>query len=125
MFTYGKAHNKDKPNQETGISLHAASGKVSSQSQSDKTNITADKSITVASINKTIMIAAPKHVLLTAMGAFLKLEGGNIMLHAPGKVAFKAGMKEFSGAASSSLMLPLFPISTLTLKRKKGYPFSR
>ena len=127
LFTYGKI-SKDlaqKPNQETGIHLHAASGKVSSQSQSDKTTVTADKSITVASISKSITIAAPKHVLMTAMGAFLKLEGGNIMLHAPGKVVFKAGMKEFSGAASSSPVLPLFPISTLTLKRKKGYPFSR
>ncbi|MEC5162797.1 MULTISPECIES: DUF2345 domain-containing protein [unclassified Janthinobacterium] len=44
LFTYGKAGNKDKPNQETGIKLHAATGKVSSQSQSDKTSITADKS---------------------------------------------------------------------------------
>ncbi|HEX9172394.1 MAG TPA: type VI secretion system tip protein TssI/VgrG, partial [Telluria sp.] len=43
LFTYGKASAKDKPNQETGIKLHAASGKVSSQSQSDETRITADK----------------------------------------------------------------------------------
>jgi type VI secretion system secreted protein VgrG len=48
LFTYGKASNKEKPNQETGIKLHAASGKVSSQSQSDVTKITADKSITVS-----------------------------------------------------------------------------
>ena len=84
LFTYGKASNKQKPNQETGIKLHAATGKVSTQSQSDKTSITADKTITVASINKTVMIAANKHVLLTAMGAFLKLEGGNITIAAPG-----------------------------------------
>ncbi|MDB5917122.1 MAG: rhs element Vgr family protein, partial [Massilia sp.] len=37
LFTYGKASVKEKPNQETGIKLHAASGKVSSQSQSDET----------------------------------------------------------------------------------------
>ena len=125
LFTYGKASNKDKPNQETGIQLHAASGKLSSQSQSDKTSVTADKSITVASTTKSIMIAAPKHVLLTAMGAFLKLEGGNITLAAPGKVEFKAGMKELAGPGSASPVLPQFPSSTLTLKRKKGYPFSR
>jgi type VI secretion system secreted protein VgrG len=40
LFAYGKASNPNKPNQETGIKLHAASGKLSSQSQSDKTSIT-------------------------------------------------------------------------------------
>ena len=100
---------QQKPNQETGIKLHAATGKVSTQSQSDKTSITADKTITVASINKTVMIAAQKHVLLTAMGAFLKLEGGNITIAAPGKVEFKASMKELAGAAKSSPVLPLMP----------------
>jgi hypothetical protein len=58
MFTYGKASNKEKPNQETGIKLHAASGKVSSHSQSDETRITADKQVTVASITKSVTIAA-------------------------------------------------------------------
>ena len=37
IFTAGKANNKNKPNQETGIHLHAASGQVSLQSQSGKT----------------------------------------------------------------------------------------
>jgi type VI secretion system secreted protein VgrG len=50
LFTYGKASAKDKPNQETGIRLHAASGKLSSQSQAGETHLTADKCITVASV---------------------------------------------------------------------------
>ena len=98
LFTYGKASNKEKPNQETGIKLHAASGKVSSQSQSDETRITADKLITVASITKSVTIAAKQHALLTAQGAYIKLEGGNIMLHGPGKIEFKASAKELAGA---------------------------
>jgi type VI secretion system secreted protein VgrG len=97
LFTYGKASAKDKPNQETGIRLHAASGKVSCQSQSDATRITADKGVTVASVSKSVSVAAKQHVLLTAQGAYLKLEGGDIMLHAPGKVEFKASMKELTG----------------------------
>ena len=108
LFTYGKASAKEKPNQETGIKLHAASGKVSSQSQSDETRITADKTITVASITKSVAVAAKDHVLLTAQGAYLKLEGGNIMLHAPGKVEFKATSKELAGPASVSSELPTF-----------------
>jgi type VI secretion system secreted protein VgrG len=39
-------------------------------------------------------------VLLTAQGAGLKIEGGNITLQAPGKVEFKAAMKEFAGPVS-------------------------
>ena len=108
LFTYGKASAKEKPNQETGIKLHAASGKVSSQSQSDETRVTADKSVTVASITKSVAVAAKNHVLLTAQGAYLKLEGGNIMLHAPGKVEFKATSKELAGPASVSSQLPTF-----------------
>ena len=34
-----------------------------------------------------------KHVLLTAQGAYIKLEGGNIEVHAPGNVDFKASKK--------------------------------
>jgi type VI secretion system secreted protein VgrG len=43
------------------------------------------------------------------MGAFLKLEGGNIMLHGPGKVEFKASMKELAGPGSASAVLPDMP----------------
>ena len=101
LFSYGKATSKEKPNQETGIKFHAASGKWSSQSQSDATRLTADKAVTVASVGKSLTITAPKkHVLLTVQGASIKLEGGNIMLHAPGKVDFKASMKELAGPMS-------------------------
>jgi type VI secretion system secreted protein VgrG len=109
LFTYGKASAKDKPNQETGIKLHAASGKVSSQSQSDETRITADKTITVASITKGVAVAAKEHVLLTAQGGYLRIEGGNIMLHAPGKVEFKASMKELAGPANGSVASSTLP----------------
>lgn len=109
LFTYGKASTKGKPNQESGLKLHAASGKVSSQSQSGTTRLTADKTITVASVNKDVRIAAAKHVLLTAQGACLRLEGGNIMLHAPGKVEFKATMKELTGPADGSVSKPSLP----------------
>jgi type VI secretion system secreted protein VgrG len=83
--------------------LHAASGKVSSQSQSGATSLVADKAVTVASVTKTVAISAPKkHVLLTAQGAYIKLEGGNIEVHAPGKVEFKASKKELAGPQSAS-----------------------
>ncbi|MES3021334.1 MAG: type VI secretion system tip protein TssI/VgrG [Pseudomonadota bacterium] len=117
FFTYGKASAKEKPNQETGIKLHAASGKFSCQSQSDATSITADGLITVASVSKSVAIAAKNHVLMTAQGAYLKLEGGNIMLHSPGKVSFKATMKELTGPDSSSAVLPEFSTSNMPPNR--------
>ena len=110
LFTYGKASNKAKPNQEVGLKLHAASGKVSSQSQSGMTSLVADKTVTVASVNKTVAISAPKmHVLLTAQGAYIKLEGGNIEVHAPGKVEFKATLKELCTPRSNVISIPKLP----------------
>ena len=109
LFTYGKATSNSKPNQETGIRMHAASGKVSTQSQSGQTRLTADKMITVASIAKSVNVAAKEHVLLTAQGAYIRLSGGDIEVHGPGKIEFKASMKEFTGPASAQFELPAMP----------------
>lgn len=109
LFTYGKASSADKPNQETGIRLHAASGKVSLQSQNDTTSITAERALTFASVSQNIRVAAREHVMLTAQGAWLKLEGGNIEVHGPGTMRFKASMKELTGPAQATPALPELP----------------
>lgn len=100
LFTYGKS---------AGMHLHAASGKYSSQSQEGLTKLTADKMVTVASVNAGINVAAKQHVLLTSQGAAIRIEGGNITLNAPGKVEFKGSMKELAGPKDSSLELPELP----------------
>lgn len=102
LYTYGKAQNPEKPNTETGIRLHAASGSVSTQSQSGATRLTADKQVQVASTSGMVRITAPKHILLTAGGAGIRMAGDNITLTAPGMVEFRASMKELSGPASAS-----------------------
>ncbi|KQQ91708.1 type VI secretion system Vgr family protein [Massilia sp. Leaf139] len=118
LFTYGKASNKTKPNQETGIKFHAATGKLSSQSQSGTSSLIADKTVTVASVTKTVAVSAPKkHVLLTAQGAYIKLEGGNIEVHAPGKVEFKASAEELAGPVSAPNLDIAMKISELNIKR--------
>jgi type VI secretion system secreted protein VgrG len=109
LFTYGKVGKPDTPNQETGIRLHAASGKISMQSQSDTTTITADKAVTVASVTKQVNVRANTHVVLTAQGASLRLEGGNISIWGPGTMAFKASMKELTGPASANAQGVLLP----------------
>jgi type VI secretion system secreted protein VgrG len=118
LFSYGKASAATRPNQETGIRLHAASGKFSSQSHADATRLTADKTVTVASIGKSVNVAAREHVLLTAQGAYIRLEGGNIQIHGPGTMTFKATMKELAGPASVAPELPTLPRETYQYAQK-------
>jgi type VI secretion system VgrG family protein len=125
LFTNGKADSGEKPNQETGIRLHAASGKVSSQSQSGATTLTADRLVTVASVGKEVRVAAKQHILLTAQGAYLKLEGGNIEVHGPGTMNFKAGSKELTGPSSSSIALPALPKSQAVVDAAPKQLFSQ
>ena len=96
LFTYGKAQSPKKPNQETGIKLHAASGNVQTQSQTGATKIAALKRIQIVSTNGKITIAAPKHVQLFAAGAAIRLEGGRVSNTGPGSVLYKASMKIFN-----------------------------
>ncbi|MCE1239542.1 MAG: type VI secretion system tip protein VgrG [Azonexaceae bacterium] len=102
LFTAGQAGDGEKPNQETGIHLHAASGSVSLQSQSGKTTAAADQRVTIASTQANLKASGKEKLLATAQGAYLKLEGGNIELHAPGPVKFKASMKKLTGPKSAS-----------------------
>ncbi|HJV27657.1 MAG TPA: type VI secretion system Vgr family protein [Aromatoleum sp.] len=113
LFTVGKATKGAKPNTETGIHLHAASGQVSVQSQSGKTLAAADKTVTVASTTASVIASAKQHLLATAQGAYLRISGGNIELHAPGKVELKASMKNLTGPASVAVVLPSFPVSQM------------
>ncbi|WP_339380111.1 DUF2345 domain-containing protein [Aromatoleum evansii] len=109
LFTIGKASAGQKPNTETGIHLHAASGQVSVQSQRGKLSAAADKRVTVASTNAALSASARKHILATAQGAYLRIEGGNIQLHAPGKVALKASRKNLTGPKAVAVTLPSSP----------------
>lgn len=107
LYTYGKASNAAKPNQETGIALHAASGNVNSQSQSGSTHVAADKAVSVSSTNAGINASSPTKIVLTAGGAGITISGGNITLAAPGNITLKAGMKNFAGAGSANASVSL------------------
>lgn len=107
IFTYGKANSPDKPNQETGLQLHAASGSVSVQAQQNTLALTADKAINVASTTAAITMGAPKHVLLNAGGSSLRIATGGITITTNGPAQFKAAMKELTGAGSASASLDL------------------
>jgi uncharacterized protein (DUF2345 family) len=117
LFTYGKSSNANKPGKETGIRLHAASGKVSIQSQEGESRLTADKLITMASVTKSVSVGAREHVLLTAQGAYIKLSGGNIEVHGPGKIEFKATMKELVGPQANHFIGHEFPTGAMRPNR--------
>lgn len=109
LFTYGKAQDANKPNAETGMQLHAAGGSVSVQAQANTLHLTADKAVNASSVTNAITMGAPKHVLLTAGGASLRITNGSITLTTSGAAQFKAAMKELTspGGASASGTLPV------------------
>lgn len=112
-FTYGKAGNPGKPNQETGIKLHAGTGSVAVRAHDDAIKLTADQAIEASSTHEAIQMGAPQHVLLTAGGSALEIKGGNITLTTPGSAQFKASMKELTGPANASTSLTLPKVAPL------------
>lgn len=109
LFTYGDAKAKRKEQGDNGIKLHAAHGKVDMQAQSGEVKVAADKDVNIASTHAKVEAAGKEHVLLTAGGAYIKIAGGSIQIHAPGSVLIKAGMKELSGPASLNAEMPALP----------------
>lgn len=101
LFTYGKAEDAGKPNAETGLQLHAATGSVSVQAKANTVQLTADKAVSLASVTGAVTMGAPKHVLLTAGGASLRITNGNITFTTNGPARFLAAMKELTTPAST------------------------
>ncbi|MCO7400823.1 DUF2345 domain-containing protein, partial [Stenotrophomonas maltophilia] len=86
---------------ERGIALHAAQGKVSARAHKNQAIVAAKTQVRIASTEADVQLSAPsKHLLATAAGAYIRIEGDNIELGAPGKVEFKASQREWLGPAS-------------------------
>ncbi|MES1949169.1 Rhs element Vgr protein, partial [Salinisphaera sp. C84B14] len=128
LYTQGQAADGNKPNQETGIALHAATGPVTAQAQSAKAKLAADQSVTIASTQADVNVSAMKHILLTAAGSGLEIKGANITLTAPGAVKFHAGQHVLTGPGSASpagLNLPqsdLYDERFILKDKKTGRP---
>uniref|UniRef100_UPI0028B1A3C4 DUF2345 domain-containing protein n=1 Tax=Stenotrophomonas sp. TaxID=69392 RepID=UPI0028B1A3C4 len=59
--------------------------------------LAAKTAVKIASTEADVRVSAPaRHVLATAAGAYLRIEGDNIELGAPGKVEFKASQREWT-----------------------------
>ncbi|WP_047394109.1 DUF2345 domain-containing protein, partial [Chitinibacter sp. ZOR0017] len=96
---------KDK----VALKLIAAKGKVQIQAQSDDVEITADKNVKLTAIKGQNLFNAKQEILLTAGGAYIRIKGGKIELHAPGKVSFKGASHDWSGGTSQGASYPAMP----------------
>ncbi|SUX53562.1 type VI secretion system Vgr family protein [Chromobacterium vaccinii] len=115
---------KDK----VALKLIAAKGKVQVQAQSDTMELTADKDVTITSCKEHITVTAKEEILLTSGGAYIRLKGGNIEVHAPGAISVKGASHNLSGPDQMNPTLPQFPNSICrecVLKAKDaGSPFA-
>jgi uncharacterized protein (DUF2345 family) len=80
-----------------GMALHAAIGKVEVASLSGASRYAAERTVTIASTQANVTVEGKQHVLLNAAGAQIRVLGGKIELHAPGKVEFKGAGHRFVG----------------------------
>uniref|UniRef100_UPI00158226B8 DUF2345 domain-containing protein n=1 Tax=Burkholderia diffusa TaxID=488732 RepID=UPI00158226B8 len=95
--------------QNAGMKLFAGKGKVEIQAQSDNVEVTAQKAVKVVSATDRIEIAADQGILLTSGGAYIRIEGGNVEVHAPGRIDVKGASHTFSGPASTNFVMPHLP----------------
>ncbi|MGE8575190.1 MAG: DUF2345 domain-containing protein, partial [Burkholderia contaminans] len=74
------------------------SGAVCLQAQNAGTlGAAAQQAVVVSSSPGAANLQAPKRLLLNAAKAYLKMDGGNIEVGAPGRVEFKSAQRELTG----------------------------
>ena len=89
----------------------AAKGNVQMQAQDGEIAATAQKDFTITSVNGKVTVHAPKEILLTAGGGYIRI-GKDIEIHNPGKQSQKAAGFALSSPESMHLPLPELPIAT-------------
>ena len=115
LFPRGEAKDSQRTVQDVGLKLHAASGNVNVQAQSDAFTLTAALGIDVQSTADSVLISAPSKLLINGGGSYIKIDGSNIELGTSGTAGFKASMKELGAGASASTGLPSFHRGELEL----------
>jgi type VI secretion system secreted protein VgrG len=95
--------------QNAGMKLFAAKGKVEIQAHLDNIELTSQKTLKLLSATESIEAAAKQEILLTSGGAYIRVKGGNIEIHAPGKIDIKGGQHSFAGPTQMSTAIPAMP----------------
>nr|WKF59302.1 Actin cross-linking toxin VgrG1 [Paraburkholderia busanensis] len=94
--------------QNAGMKLFAAKGTVEVQAHADNVEVTAQKSLLLASVTEKVQAAAQQEILLTSGGAYIRIKDGNIEIHAPGKIDIKGAQHAFSGPTRMDVTNPAF-----------------
>lgn len=92
--------------QNGGMKLFAAKGAVEIQAQSNNVEIAAQQAVKIIAATANIEISAKQEILLSSGGAYIRIAGGNIEIHAPAKVDVKGGQHSFSGPAKQDASFP-------------------
>jgi len=95
----------------------AAKGNIQMQAQDGEIAATAQKDVTITSVNGKVIIQAPQEILLAAGGGYIRI-GANIEMHNPGKQSQKAAGFSLSGPESMPPALPELPAVS-------GQPFNK
>jgi type VI secretion system secreted protein VgrG len=117
---------------EGGIRAVAAKGPVSLAAHTDALALLADGPVQVTSAEDGIEVAAQGKIVLTAGGAAVTLEGGNITFACPGTFSVKGATHGFGGGASAAAALeklpdtrvPLFEEQFQALDQTSGKPLT-
>ena len=113
----GVAANSGKS--DVGLQLITSKDPINIQAQQDLLNLAAKTEIDIISANAKIDFAAAKTVtLVTAGGASIVINAGNISLNCPGKISIMAGKKSFSGQSKSEFGMPELPRGTMQFDEK-------
>jgi type VI secretion system secreted protein VgrG len=109
IFTAGDSAPVRGKAGDTGIRLHAACGTVDIRAHNGSLAGAANDDVSVVSSHDSIEAAALSQVMLSAGGAYVRIAGGNIEIHAPGKVTFNAPLKRLDGPTGMAYSLPSLP----------------
>ena len=92
--------------------LIAAKGNIQMQAQDGEIHATAQHDLTISSVDGKVVISAPKEVLITAGGGYIRV-GANIEIHNPGTQSQKAASFSLTGPTSLSVAAQSFPKSSV------------
>jgi type VI secretion system secreted protein VgrG len=96
--------------QKFGTKIFAAKGPVDFQAQSGPMSLTADKDVTVASVNGKVTLSAAKEIILESGRAFIHMKDGSITLGGPLDLFIKTITVQKQGKASMRIPASLPPV---------------
>jgi len=97
---------------QSGIKLFAGKGRIDIQAHQGRVGISAAQDLQVVSTEAGLEILAKTGLRVSAAGAELLLQGGNVRISASGTVTIKAGAVEVNGGSQSDALLPELPKSS-------------